>query len=60
MLSLTDKETLQPSSYSPTNMWHSLAQTTSESSIMQTYGQVWRFQELLLEAADKNHHSSDN
>lgn len=40
MLSLTDKDSLQPSSYSPSIMWHSLAQAASESNIVQPYGHV--------------------
>ncbi|XP_056905963.1 histone-lysine N-methyltransferase MECOM isoform X6 [Takifugu flavidus] len=40
MLSLTDKDPLQPSSYSPSAMWHSLAQAASETSLVQSFSHV--------------------
>lgn len=40
MLSLSDRDPLQPPSYSPSAMWRSLAQAASEPGVVQPYGHV--------------------
>ncbi|XP_047642055.1 histone-lysine N-methyltransferase MECOM isoform X9 [Phacochoerus africanus] len=40
MLSLSDKESLHPSSHSSSNMWHSMARAAAESSAIQSISHV--------------------
>ena len=40
MLSLTDKESLHPTSHSPSTLWHNLARAAAESSAIQSLSHV--------------------